>query len=518
MNPPIPVPGTDPCDSWLGGLVCSDVWEGPDGWFKDAIVGVAEAILAFAFALLGWVWNLITSVTRPQTDAAFLSEWAGRVFAITLPITLAFFVFQVVTVVLQGRSTGGLGKAVTMAAVAVVGTYASLPLIHLVTVAVDALADDLTAITLGDLENGGDRFVRVLSDVLAIRVDTDSENPLLGDQLAQLGAGSVIAGAVGFIIFGTFLVLGSLAVFAALLIRTMLLYIVIVMGPIAIMGLAWDKTRGWFRVWAGIVVALILSKLAIMIVFGLGVSVLESVSFESNGAGMAGALLTGTLILLIASLMPIACFKFVSFVGDEIHAGRLHADTTAAVGRVSTIAQRMSSMSILQSKQQTAVATVGSAGGSAGRSMLTLGGPSAYGGWSTTVSGTDAPAGQAGQPSNAHANAEGVSDSHTGQDNALPPSVSGGSSPSSGGSGASSAVGRSSSPLVTDRGRGGIAGSGTSEPVTGSSGRPTGVHRSEGEVADSGAPPRPAPTGSGDVTDPDQGAPRSRPDLTHPDE
>ena len=55
-----------------------------------------------------------------------------------------------------------------------------------------------------------------------------------------------------------------LAVFAALLVRTMLLDIAVVMGPLAIMGLAWEKTHGWFKKWVSVVIALIFTKLAVM--------------------------------------------------------------------------------------------------------------------------------------------------------------------------------------------------------------------------------------------------------------
>lgn len=237
-------PGGNPCDSIIGSIACNPVWGGPGSWFEKAIIAAAQAVFGFAMSMLSWIWNLINDVTRPQTDGEFIYEWASRVFAISLPIIVAFLVFQVSMIVLRTRSTEGLGKAVAMAGVAVLGTSVSVPVVHLLTSAVDSLADDLTVITFGDLNSLGDRFTTAIGSVAGV-----TEGVLTPDQMLILGAGSVIAGAFGFVIFGVFLVLGSIAVFGALIIRTMLLYVTIVMGPLAIMGLAWEKTRSWFKIW-----------------------------------------------------------------------------------------------------------------------------------------------------------------------------------------------------------------------------------------------------------------------------
>jgi hypothetical protein len=333
----------DVCDvPVIGDIGCNPIWDGPDGWFESAAVSAAQGVFGFAMSLLSWTWDLIIGVTRPETDGPFIYDWAGRVFGISLPIIVCFLVFQVVMIVLRTRSTEGIGKAIAMAGVAVLGTSASVPIVHHVTDAVDGIADDLTEVTFGDLDQMGERFV----GMVGLTVGAGTLSP---EQMAVLGAGSVVAGAIGFIIFAVFLLLGSIAVFGALLIRTMLLYVTIVMGPLAIMGLAWEKTRSWFKIWAGVTVTLIVSKLAILIVFGLGVTMLESLSFERDGAGFAGVLLTGTLILLVAALMPIACFKFINFVGDEIQANAMHSDAKAGADRAGEVAHRASPGQIMKS-------------------------------------------------------------------------------------------------------------------------------------------------------------------------
>ncbi|SDU17475.1 type IV secretion system protein [Jiangella alkaliphila] len=318
------------CDLLVISWGCDLVGDAASGMAEDLITAVAAAVFGFAVTLLGWVWTAIEETTTPVTDADWLYEWAGRIFGITLPITVALLILQVITIVLRdGGARDGVGRAVARAGAAVFGTAVSLPVIHLLTSAVDALGTDLTAATFGDMDQVGDRLQQVFATVAVIDQATGGLN------YGLLGGGSVIAGAVAFIIFGILLVLGAIAVWGALLVRSMLLYVVIVMGPIAIMGLAWQYTSGWFRSWIAVVNALVWTKLAVMVVFGLGVSAIAGADFGSDGPGAVGVLLSGALMMLMAALVPIACYSFMSFVGDEVHASVLHRGgiSAAAAGR-----------------------------------------------------------------------------------------------------------------------------------------------------------------------------------------
>lgn len=313
------------CDLLVISWGCDLVGDAASGMAEDLITALAAAVFGFAVTLLGWVWTAIEQTTTPATDAGWLYAWAGRIFGITLPITVALLILQVITIVLRnGGGRDGLGRAVARAGAAVFGTAVSLPVIHLLTSAVDALGHDLTAATFGDMDQIGDRLQQVFATVAVIDQATGGLN------YGLLGGGSAIAGAVAFIIFGILLVLGALAVWGALLVRSMLLYVVIVMGPIAIMGLAWQYTKGWFRSWIAVANALVWTKLAVMVVFGLGVSAIAGADFGSDGPGAVGVLLSGALMMLMAALVPIATYSFMSFVGDEVHASVLHRGGVSA--------------------------------------------------------------------------------------------------------------------------------------------------------------------------------------------
>jgi len=213
--------------------------------------------------------------------------------------------------VLRNRGSAGLGRAVWGGAAAVLGTFAAVPVVALLVSAVDALAMDLAAITSGDIET-------LIGQVTAL---------LLGDSTAD-GAhliGGGLVGTVGAIILGFLTVVGAVAVWVALLIRAMLLYVVVVIAPICFAGLVWEPARGWFRRWLTMIVALVFTKLGVVLVFSLGVSAVGTAGLGDSSWEQLGQLFAGLVMLLMASLVPIACSKFFSFLGDEsvqaLHAG-----------------------------------------------------------------------------------------------------------------------------------------------------------------------------------------------------
>src|SRR3546814_3617046 len=59
----------------------------------------------------------------------------------------------------------------------------------------------------------------------------------------------------------------AVIVWISLLVRKALLLVAIVFAPIALAGASWDQTRGWIGKWATFVIALILSKLVLVVIF-----------------------------------------------------------------------------------------------------------------------------------------------------------------------------------------------------------------------------------------------------------
>ncbi len=68
-------------------------------------------------------------------------------------------------------------------------------------------------------------------------------------------------------VFGLLFVLGATLTLGTLLVRKALLVIAVVLAPLTFAGGASRLTSGWVRRWAQVTLALIVSKLAIVVVF-----------------------------------------------------------------------------------------------------------------------------------------------------------------------------------------------------------------------------------------------------------
>jgi hypothetical protein len=202
--------------------------------------------------------------------------------------------------------------------------------VHGATRIVDGAADAMTGVILGEIDTLGDSF----ADAIGGRgVPFAEAFTLQGqNQLEAEGTAAALGGLVGIIVLGFLMIVGGIAVFAALLIRSLLLYAVVVTGPIAFLGLVWTPARAWFRRWCVAVVALISTKLGVVVVFGLGISAMNSLDFGDGVLESIGRLLTAALLMLIAALVPVVAFRFFDFMGEQTVAS-MHAGAQASVSR-----------------------------------------------------------------------------------------------------------------------------------------------------------------------------------------
>jgi len=326
----------NPCDWPVISFGCDTAGDALGSALEDGSIrilsAIAQGIASFAAMVLDGLWSTIQRVTNPQTDADFLYQWAGMLFGVALPITVAFMVFQVIQSVLRARgfTRSGVFSAVTGAALAIFGTAASLPIVHALTLAVDGVADAMSSAIVGDIGTLGQSFSNAVGGE-GVSYD-QLFTPLGQDRVVAEGTAGVLGGLIGMIILGFLMIVGGMAVFAALLIRTLLLYAVVVTGPIAFLGLVWSPVRPWFRRWVTAVVALIFTKLGVVVVFGLGISAMNQLEFDGGVLEALGRLLTGTVLMLISAFVPIVAFKFFGFLGEQA-VESLHAGAQTSVQR-----------------------------------------------------------------------------------------------------------------------------------------------------------------------------------------
>ena len=307
---------------------------------SSVLASIGESFARGAETVLDAVFELITTTTTVDLTASYVTRNAAALASIGLVLVVGLFVLQVVGAVIR-QEPGGLARAVTGAATAVLGTAAAAAVprtaaaaavTQSLLIAIDAICDGIAAMAGTTIQDAARRLLDI--------------NTLL--QMTGAGAG----GAALMIVFGLLFMIGATLTLGTLLVRNALIVVAVVVAPLAFAGAASRLTSGWVRRWVQVTLALILSKLAIVIVFVVAVGML-------GGAQGVGALLSGLILLLLAVMAPWACFKVLDFAGTQI-AHEWHRSTNG-----STLAALHQSRVSARSMMRTVAPVLGGAGGTA---------------------------------------------------------------------------------------------------------------------------------------------------------
>ncbi len=315
----------------------------------SVLTSIGESFALGAETVLDAVFELITTTTTVDLTASYVTRNAAALASVALVLIVGLFVVQVVGAVVR-QQPGGLVRAVTGAAAAVLGTAAAAAVTQSLLVAVDAICDGIAVMAGTTIQDA----VRRLLDI----------NALL--QMSGTGAGA--GGAALMIVFGLLFIVGATLTLGTLLVRNALIVVAVVVAPLAFAGGTSTATSAWVRRWVQVTLALILSKLAIVIVFVVAVGMLG----DARGVG---ALLAGLILLLLAVLAPWACFKVLDFAGTQI-ASEWHRSTNG-----STLAALHQGRVSARSMMRTVAPVLGgggagvAAGGRAGVASTTSGRP-----------------------------------------------------------------------------------------------------------------------------------------------
>lgn len=292
-----------------------------EGQAEEFLWDLAQSVVDGTQVLFHMIIGLLLQLSEPQVTGEFIYTMGGRMFFISLPLIVAFAAIRIIAASLRAQALTGARDAFLGAAVSVLGTVALVPLTAVAVRAVDAVADGMITATLYD----GSAFV---DEVMAavVQLGTMVGN-LVGDADAsgpttpwEVPAGGVIATSLVCLFAALLLLAACVVIGLALVARNMLLYIVIVVGPLCLSGLAWEPTRRWASIWMGWMVALIFTKLAIVVVMGLGVLAVTATiqSGEVTADPLPGltTVLSGVLMLILAAFMPVACFALFGWMGE----------------------------------------------------------------------------------------------------------------------------------------------------------------------------------------------------------
>lgn len=286
------------CDVPLLSNVCDVVGDTASSLVTAPFEWLAQAIGNTAALMFEGVWAVFDQTTLVDVTSDGYVGVYNILFGIAIFFMLGFFLLQLVTGLIR-RDPGALSRAIIGLAKSVLGSFLVITLTGLLLEIVDQLCIGLIHASGNTLEGMGVKIGVLVAG-------------LTGLTIASPGVGAIV-----IIFFGSLAIAAAAIVWFSLLIRKALLLVAIVLAPIALSGAAWDVTRGWFGKWVGFVIALIVSKLVITVVFLVAITQVDA-PIDFDLASLSDPI-AGIVLMAIAGFAPYMTYKFVSFLGFDLY-------------------------------------------------------------------------------------------------------------------------------------------------------------------------------------------------------
>ncbi|MGO9901634.1 MAG: type IV secretion system protein [Solirubrobacteraceae bacterium] len=289
----------------------------------DVFDQVAQSFAHFAEHATTFVWKELDLATALKLQGA---QWDG-VLQVTVEIgvlvCVSMFLLQVILSALRG-SVGGMGRAVRGVMIAMIGTFASFVIMDSLLTAVDSLS------------TGPGSVMQLLAGTTTW---TELGSKVVNAQTLTGGA----LGSAAMLLCALVMLGSTLVVWGALMFRKMLLIVGAAFAPIAFGGAPFEPTSAWVRRWIEFTLAMIFSKLILVLLFCIGLQI-------ENGLGQAGTgtfqditqMMTGLLVLVVAGFAPWSALKLVHWTGGSFQQAHQHAQAAKAGAQTAIAApQRM---------------------------------------------------------------------------------------------------------------------------------------------------------------------------------
>lgn len=301
------------CDVPIISSVCDVAGEAAATLVSAPFDWLASAMGAAAGWLFEAVWSVfdtttLVDVTRDEYVAVY-----NILFGIAVFVMLLFFCLQLITGLIR-RDPTALSRAALGLAKSVLGSFVVITLTALLLEIVDQLCVGIIQAAGETTESMGDKITLLAAG-------------LVGINIAAPGVGAIIT------IFLAGLAISAAAiVWLSLLVRKALLLVAIVLAPLAFSGASWDATKGWIGKWAMFVIALIVSKLVLVVMFLVAITQV-SAPIDGDLASVADPI-AGIVLMAMAAFAPYMTYKFLNFVGfDMYHAIGSEQDAKNALNR-----------------------------------------------------------------------------------------------------------------------------------------------------------------------------------------
>ncbi|WP_297749730.1 conjugal transfer protein TrbL [uncultured Tessaracoccus sp.] len=308
------------CDLPVISGVCETAGEAAASLVSAPFDWLAQAMGAAAGWLFEAVWNVFDATTMVDiTSDGYLSVY-NLLFGIAVFVMLLFFCLQLITGLIR-RDPTALSRAALGLAKSVLGSFVVITLTGLLLEVVDQLCVGIVQAAGETTESMGEKITILAGGLTAINI-------------AAPGVGAIIT------IFLAGLAITSAAiVWLSLLVRKALLLVAIVFAPLALSGSSWDATRGWISKWAMFVVALICSKLVLVVMFLVAITQVAA-PIDGDLSSISDPL-AGVVLMAMAAFAPYLTYRFISFVGfDMYHAIGAEQDAKNSLNRPIPLPER----------------------------------------------------------------------------------------------------------------------------------------------------------------------------------
>ena len=290
----------------VAGDAAGAVVTAPFDWLAQGMGGAAEWMFKS-------VWKVIDTTTFVDVTSGEYTKVYNIMFGVGVFVMLGFFMLQVIGGMIR-REPAALSRAALGLAKSILGSFVALALLTTALEITDQLCIGIVNAAGTNMNEMGDKVAVLAAGIGAIN-------------LSAPGAGAILT-----IFLASLAIIGAMVVWISLLIRKALLLIAIVFAPIALAGASWDHTRSWLSRWATFVIAMILSKVVLVVIFLLAtaqVSAPIDADLESVSQPMAGVVL-----MLMAGFAPYLTYKAIAFMGfDMYHAMSAEQEAKSSLNR-----------------------------------------------------------------------------------------------------------------------------------------------------------------------------------------
>jgi len=290
----------------VAGDAAGTVVTAPFDWLAKGMAGAAQWMFTS-------VWSVIDSTTYVDITSGEYTKVYDIIFGIAVFVMLGFFLLQVIGGMIR-REPAALSRAVLGLAKSVLGSFVALTLIATALEISDQLC-------IGVVNAAGTNMGQMGSKVGVLAAGLGSIS------LAAPGAGAILT-----IFLAGLAIVGAMIVWISLLVRKALLLIAIVFAPVALAGSSWDHTKSWVSRWATFVIAMILSKLVLVVIFLLATAQV-SAPIDADLASVSQPI-SGVVLMLMAGFAPYLTYKAIAFMGfDMYHAMSAEQEAKGALNR-----------------------------------------------------------------------------------------------------------------------------------------------------------------------------------------